>query len=114
MKSIHLKISFVFLVLCFIGAGCEKEKIDYDPHSMIGQWKWIYTWGGFAGITFPEEGQTVILELTKDSILIVRDNGKITFETHFKVDGDTLKYNRGTDLEYKIKISDDTLALTFI
>ncbi|MBC7915629.1 MAG: hypothetical protein H7Y07_16085 [Pyrinomonadaceae bacterium] len=25
MKSIQLKISFVLLVLCFMGAGCEKE-----------------------------------------------------------------------------------------
>lgn len=25
MKSIHLKISFVLLILCFLGAGCEKE-----------------------------------------------------------------------------------------
>lgn len=25
MKSIHLKISFVLLILCFMGAGCEKD-----------------------------------------------------------------------------------------
>lgn len=25
MRSIHLKISFVLLILCFLGAGCEKE-----------------------------------------------------------------------------------------
>ncbi|MBC7915630.1 MAG: hypothetical protein H7Y07_16090 [Pyrinomonadaceae bacterium] len=114
MKSALLKISFVLLILCFMGAGCDKDKIDFNTHSIIGQWKWEYTLGGFVGTTYPEEGKTVILEFTKDSMLIERENGKITFETQFKVDGDTLKYDRGIDLEYKIKISNDTLALTFI
>ncbi len=114
MKPILLKISFIFLFLSLMGAGCEKEKSDYDPNSIIGKWKWVYTLGGFAGTTYPKDGHTETVEFTEDSMFIARDNGEITFETDFNISGDTLKYHQGTDLEYKIKISGDTLALTFI
>jgi hypothetical protein len=47
-------------------------------------------------------------------VLIERENGVNIFESIFCIYGDTLKYYRGTDLEYKIKFSQNTLALYFI
>lgn len=113
MKTLIIKTGFFILILFLMGSGCKKnENINYE--GIIGKWEWICTYGGYAGVTYPEDGQTVILEFTKDSLLIESLNGTNTFETDFSISGDTLKYFRGTFIEYKIKASEDTLRLVFI
>lgn len=114
MKSNILKLSSLLLFLLSIWTGCKDDDPDYDPDSIIGKWELLYTSGGFAGTTYPKAGNAETIEFTEDRVLIVKVNGEINFETNYNVSGDTLKYHRGTDLEYKIEISGDTLALTFI
>jgi hypothetical protein len=115
VKSLTHLLLLLPLCVVLIGAGCEKnDPKNYDPDSIIGKWEWLYTSGGFVGTTYPQKGQTETIEFTEDSVLIARKNGEITFETYFNISGDTLKYHQGTDLEYKIKISNDTLELVFI
>ena len=121
LKKLKLLIISLFLFsfcVALFGAGCEKagnepDTNSNDPNSIIGKWEWLYTLGGIAPI-YPGEGQIHTLEFTEDSLLISRENGETTFETHFDVSGDTLKYHRDIDLEYKMNISGDTLALIFI
>ncbi len=114
-KELKLLVFILFLMplgVAILGTGCEKDEYSHD--SIIGEWKWIYSTGGVVGTTYPEKGQKVIWKFSKDSTLVVTENGKTTFESDFHISGDTLKYNRGTDLEYKVNITDDTLALNFI
>ncbi len=114
-KELKLLAFILFLIplgVAILGTGCEKDEYSHD--SIIGEWKWIYSTGGVVGTTYPEKGQKVIWKFSKDSTLVVTENGKTVFESNFHISGDTLKYNRGTDLEYKVNITDDTLALNFI
>ncbi len=114
-KELKLLVFILFLMplgVAILGTGCEKDEYSHD--SIIGEWKWIYSTGGVVGTTYPEKGQKVIWKFSKDSTLVVTENGKTVFESNFHISGDTLKYNRGTDLEYKVNITDDTLALNFI
>ncbi len=112
MRIIFLKLSTVILLLTFIGAGCQKEKIDYDPDSIIGKWEWIYSLGGFAGTTYPKENESVTWEFTEDSMFIRRINKEITFKADFHASGDTLFWNNDTkDKMYQFQIKGDTLNL---
>ena len=122
MKQKNLKQLITFLLLLplcvvLLGAGCEKDDTNYDPDSIIGKWEWLYSTGGFAGTTYPEEGETVIWNFTEDSTLVITVNGEATIESDFKILQDTLNYfidtDIQTDVEIKkyIKISGDTLLL---
>jgi hypothetical protein len=115
MKTLFIKISFFILLLLTMGAGCEIDRNNYNPNSIIGKWMWLYSTGGFAGNTiYPKKGQTVTLELTKDSLFIERDNGETEFEAEFSVLGDTLKYIvYDAAIFCKIKILEDTLSLCY-
>ncbi len=112
LKLLAFILFLIPLVVAILCTGCEKDEYSHD--SIIGEWKWIYSTGGVVGTAYPEKGQKVIWKFNNDSTLVVTENGKTTFESDFHISGDTLKYNRGTDLEYKIKITEDTLALNFI
>jgi hypothetical protein len=113
MKKAFLKIGFIsLLIFILIGTGCKKEDNLYF-NSLIGKWRWLYTTGGIV-IAYPREGIITLLEFTKDGRLIQSNNDSITFETKFRISGDTLKYYHGTDMFYKIKIQGDTLGLIFI
>ncbi len=116
MKSKILKLSTVVLLLLFIGASCQKEKINYDPDSIIGKWKWIYSVAGdlTASYSYPGKGQTITIEFVEDGNLIYRENGKTYSETIFSISEDTLSYFGDNEVEhiYLFGISRDTLMLT--
>ncbi|MBN1649896.1 MAG: hypothetical protein JW857_01135 [Bacteroidales bacterium] len=113
MNKEHLRLSTIILLFTFlVGAGCNKEKIDYDPDSIIGKWEWLYTEGGFAGISYPKENESVTWEFTEDSLLIRRVNNKISFQAGFYTLQDTLFWeNDPTDMICQILIKRDTLKL---
>jgi len=114
VKTKILKLSAIILLLSLMGAGCEKERIDYDPGSIIGKWKWLYTIGGIVGTTYPKKGDTVIWEFTEDSLLVRALNGETIFEVDVRVSGDTLKYFESSELTetmYRYEIKGDTLSL---
>ncbi len=92
-------------------AGCEKDDTNYDPNSIIGKWKWLYSEGGAVGVTYPQEGQTVIWEFTEDSLLIVPF---YPTNVNFHVSGDTLRYSTAVEITYRFQIRNDTLGLTWL
>lgn len=115
MKTI-LKISILFLLFSLIGAGCKKEKIGYDPNSIIGKWEWIYSVGGdlTASYSYPQKGQILTIEFEKDSDLIFKENGKTYNETIFSISKDTISYSIDNNVEhiYLFKLGRDTLTLS--
>lgn len=114
MKKINLLSIFLFLLtLCvtFFGAGCEKDKLDYYRASIIGQWEWLYTSGGFAGTVYPKEDEKVTWEFTEDSIAIRRVNNKIILQTDFSISKDTININDLENGSFLFSIKHDTLIL---
>jgi hypothetical protein len=113
MKTILLKISFIFLLLGTIGDGCKKD--DYDPNQIFGKWEWAESW--YSGFTiykiYPEANQKKILELTNDSTLIFKENEKITFSKKIELIKDTLIYFDINEVKQTniIEVKNDTLKL---
>ena len=111
MKTTLLKISFIFLFLSLMGAGCEKEKNDYDPTSIVGKWKLI-KYGSCIG------KDNFIAEITSDSIIKTYINGNLISTSLFrirkgKVD-DTIFYDNKKDFStyaFIKLISADTLRV---
>src|SRR5690606_37122875 len=109
MKKKDYKIIIFSLFLFITGAGCNKDDTS-EGKSIIGKWQWLYSTGGLV-ISYPQEGQIITLEFTKNYSLIERKNDSVTFETKFSINGDTLNYSRGSDMSYQIKINKDILNL---
>ena len=84
MKKIVISSSIIFLLIICFTSSCQKDE-SFETESILGKWEWIYTYGGFGGVTYPQEGQSVILEFTKDNRLIESENGVTSFETDYSV-----------------------------
>lgn len=116
MKKEHLKLSTIILLFTFlVVVGCQKEKIDYDPDSIIGQWEWLYSVGGdlTAIYSYPLNGQVLTVEFRENGNLFFKENGNTFIETNFSISEDTLSYYENNDVEriYQFRISRDTLTL---
>ena len=96
-----------------LGTGCdkgyEKEKIDYDPNSIIGKWEWLYTLGGIVP-SYPGEDESVTLEFTEDSIGIRRVNNNVTFQKEFYISKDT-QFWKDAPTGHLFLITHDTLEM---
>jgi len=110
MKIKNFKLSVIILLLSLMGAGCEKDDLDYNPDSIIGRWEWLYSVNGdfTASYSYPKEGQTLTFEFGPNNDLILRENGDIKSETVFSIVQDTLIYDENF---YVFEISKDTLKL---
>lgn len=118
MKQTILRISILMVVLVLVGIGCQKDKIDYDPDSIIGEWEWFYSL--FGGIVinhmYPLNGQVITAEFRENGDLFFKENSITTLETNFSISGDTLRYYENNDIEgiYKFRIIRDTLRLEMV
>lgn len=116
MKNTIVKIRLSLLLLFILTmAGCKKND-DLYSNSIIGKWEWLYTTGGIAD-TYPLEGQTYILEFTKQGKLISSQNGSVLFESNFNIDGDILSYYcdlSKAEERYHIKFREATLNLYYL
>lgn len=101
------------LCLVLLGAGCEKEKIDSDPNSIIGKWQLLKDDSCVA----PNE--VVTIEITKDSVFTKYLDGDLEFTSTFSVKTGTLGYDtifyHNDEAEYDYEIfsltGSDTLNL---
>jgi hypothetical protein len=58
--------------------GCEKEKSLTYSSSLIGEWSWFRTCGGFVGCVTPEvEHTTIRLIFTSDSTYSILQNDSL-------------------------------------
>jgi hypothetical protein len=113
MKTMILKISAFFLLFALLGAGCKKEKNDYDPTSIVGKWAQIND-GACIGYN------NSMIEITADSIFKDYINNVLTYSSKItikksKYDWDTIFFEKGANNRYKYmyltKIGNDTLTL---
>lgn len=116
MKKEHLKLSTIILLFAFlVGTGCKKDKIDYDPDSIIGKWEWLYSVTGdlTAIYIYPLKGQVLTVEFRENGDLFFKENNNTFIETNFSISEDTLSYYENNDVEriYQFRISRDTLTL---
>lgn len=111
MKTTLLKVSFILLFLSLMVVGCEKEKDDYDPTSIVGKWELIKDGSCIGKDNF-------MAEITSDSIIKTYINGNLISTSLFrirkgKVD-DTIFYDNKKDFStyaFIKLISADTLRV---
>jgi len=117
MKSIIFLM--IVIPLCF---GCKKVNSTGSSSSLIGEWSWVSTCGGFAGTCYyPQQTkESVSLVYTMDSIYNYYLNDTLRTSCRFHVNrliytnpNDTInviKYDTGSSEEFLIY--HDTLSLT--
>jgi predicted metal-dependent RNase len=110
MKTIILRISVLVLLFALMGAGCGKEKDDYDPRSIVGKWGLIKE---NCGIDY-----NLVTEITPDSILRTYKNGNLISSSSFRIKkgktDDTIFYENKKDYQtyaFIKLISGDTLRI---
>ncbi|WP_409149278.1 hypothetical protein [Sphingobacterium sp. BS-2] len=81
MKKLDLIYLIPLLAACASNQGSSTK-----PPKIIGNWQWIETSGGFAGITKTPESTREIkhLQITKDSVFYY-ENGELTSTLPYKL-----------------------------
>jgi hypothetical protein len=114
-------IIFLLVIIAFC-YGCKKENPVTYSSSLIGEWSWVSTCGGFAGTCFyPQQTrESISLVYTVDSIYNYYLNDTLRTSCRFHVNrliytnpNDTtnvIKYDTGSTEEFLIY--HDTLSLT--
>ena len=110
MKTAIFKISAFVLLFALMGAGCKKEKNDYDPTSIVGKWELIKQQSCM--------DYNLVTEITPDSILKTYLNGNFSRSSSFRIKkgeiDDTIFYNNNKDFgryAFIKLISSDTLRI---
>jgi len=113
------KILFFLIIFIFFN-GCKKDNSLNYSSSLIGEWSWLRTCGGFVGCIGPEdEHSTNSIVFTTDSICNCYQNDTLRsstrFHTHklFSIDGkdsvNVIIYDSDGSLNFSI--THDTLGL---
>lgn len=71
-----MRASF-FLVLLFL-ASCSNDEPQIKANELVGEWKWVRTTGGFAGVNqTPAEGEVKMLQFNNDYAYQKTNNGTV-------------------------------------
>ncbi len=94
------------------------EKAEYPQRSqLIGAWRWVNTFGGFAGTTTPETAgytETMVLTAT-GGYQLYRDDSLAVSGAHSYIDDRGLLIIRAQSRsEYSVSIAGDTLKMYII
>jgi hypothetical protein len=118
-----MKKLIFLLALVVVLSGCKKENPVTYSSSLIGEWSWVSTCGGFAGTCYyPQQTkESISLVYTVDSIYNYYLNDTLRTSCRFHVNrliysnpNDTvnvIKYDTGNSEEFFL-IYHDTLSLT--
>lgn len=112
MKTTFLKLSAFILLLALMGTGCEKEKNDYDPNSIVGKWEQLND-GSCIGYS------NSMIEFTADSIFKGYINNVLTYSSKIAIKkgkyfSDTIFFEEkraNYTYMYLTRIGNDTLTL---
>ena len=109
----------IVITLCL---GCKKVNSTGSSSSLIGEWSWVSTCGGFAGTCYyPQQTkESVSLVYTMDSIYNYYQNDTLKYSTRFstykllskegKDSVNFIKYDSGGSMNYSI--FHDTLGIS--
>jgi hypothetical protein len=94
LNQVVMKIKFILFLILLFTLSCHKTK-EYDPTSpqnLIGDWMWIKSTGGIAGMTYTPEstGETRKISFSANWIFKTYIDGVLTFEEPFKTDSRSL------------------------
>jgi len=89
------KLLIFSLIMVIVGFGCKKTELQHFSSSIIGEWSWISTCGGIAGICYTPKStnQRINLVFTVDSMFesfqndTLKDMGK--FHVYRSISADT-------------------------
>jgi hypothetical protein len=120
MKTIKKMILSIMMMISFY--GCEKEKPIAYSSSLIGEWEWFISCGGFAGCSTPQSSNTSMrLAFTLDSNYYRYINGTLESSSRFYTHKTVSQDNRDTtdiiqmgSLVEKYFIHRDTLELSAV
>lgn len=115
-----MKILWIFILLA-LSSCSDKDKVERRDE-LVGDWKWINTTGGIAGVNrVPEDGEIVILKLNNDYSFSQIDKGvEVRSGTYtlgnktsmlFNKEMPVLTLNNSTDLMYSLAESESGLFL---
>ena len=89
-------LTIAIMVLTVTMTNCRKDVSLPSPEykKMFGQWEWLGSSGGFAGITLkPEDGHTMIIEFNENGICKSFENGKKKGKSKYSFTEGTSIYN---------------------
>ena len=84
----HLKLYLILTALVIL-VSCQKRKCGFDEtHYLQGNWEWVKTYGGLAGITETpaSTGNTMLLELASGGNFTITKNSVITEQGNYNTD----------------------------
>ena len=110
-------LSTLLIIICCY--GCEKKSTN-PSSSLVGNWSWIISCGGFAGCSTPESAHsTSKLVFIADSICNVYRNDSLILSTRFHVNRivsaetkETLNVLTYDDRSQEFSIKNDTLIIS--
>jgi hypothetical protein len=115
------KVSFLLIIFvsCY---GCEKEKQINSSSSIIGEWEWLSTCGGFSGqCSTPKTSNSAEkLVFTVDSMYYHYQNNSLVSSSIFHIvihlpePNDTIKILQINNTNQAFSIIHDTLSMSFI
>jgi hypothetical protein len=75
---------FIFIAILFL--SCEKNNDSLSNWNLIGQWNWVKSSGGIAGMTYTPNstGKNRVLEFSATTLKIY-ENGLLTAETSYSI-----------------------------
>jgi hypothetical protein len=113
----------LFFLIIFVSCnGCEKEKQINSSLSIIGEWEWLSTCGGFSGqcSTPQTSNSTEKLVFTVDSMYYQYQNNSLVNSNRFHIaikipePNDTIKILQINNTYQAFAIFHDTLSMSFI
>jgi hypothetical protein len=107
-----MKRNFIFLILSILTTiSCEKVENPHFSSSIIGEWSWISSCGGIAGICYNPKStnEKIKIVFTEDSVYNSYLNDTLKTSARFHI------YKNGINFENSISqtflVSHDTLYL---
>ena len=100
VSKIRNKMKTKLLILALVGLSlCACEKTDLPAETIVGEWEWLSSFGGFAPTEFtPEsEGYERNLTITETHYVIVQDGQEIA-NTTYNLSSE--EFEDGTVIEY--------------
>ena len=116
-----MKKSIFLLIIILFCCECKKDNLCYYSSSIIGEWSWLSTCGGFSGLCSTPQtlNSTAKLVFTVDSMYYQYQNNSLVSSYKFHIviqmpePGDTIRILQINNTYQNFAIIHDTLSLSY-